>query len=150
MMDDSRFRELHGPEEIANALHRLGGNLFDQRVNSPEILNQLAVKYSAKGKVITVLAGSQIVGLCAYYDNDTLQKKAFLSILVVDSKMQGNGYGKVLLQEMLKRCERNGMNCVTARVSAKNSRAICFYTENGFSLRPESKDSLLAIKQLKA
>ena len=79
------FAELQEPDEIRDALTALGSSLFDQTVNTPERLTALVEKYSLKAHVLTLSDDGQLVGLCAYYDNELV---AFISMLVISQEKQ--------------------------------------------------------------
>ena len=129
------IKELHGIDAITDALKSLGGSLFDQTVNRPEVLQALGKKYSEKAKVITIASDSNLVGLCAYYDNDP--RIAFISMLVINRPFQNCGYGTKLLHEVIQRCREKKIPFLRLEVAGENRKAIELYMQNGFRLQNE-------------
>lgn len=133
---------LFGQDEILKALHSIGSSLFNQTVNTTEALERLSCKYCKSANVIALSEENRIIGLCAFYDNDEKDKTAFLSMLVIDQKVQGKGYGNLLLQKMLERCEQSKMERVLLEVSASNEKAQHFYQKHGFVEERNSKKTV--------
>lgn len=134
MWDDVQIGELRGRDEIADALARLGGSLFDQSVNTETRLGALAAKYGASATVLAARCGSRLVGLCAFYDNGDAGGTAFVSMLVVDGEWQGRGCGTLLMREVIRRCAGRRLSL---EVSRRNAPAIRLYERMG--LRPFRK-----------
>ena len=84
----------------------------------------------------------------AYPENDGLPRYAIPSALIgrlaVDQNHQGNGYGKLLLIDALKRIleisEEIGIHCIT--VDAKDDNARKFYENFGFEELLDEKNHL--------
>lgn len=134
------FCELHEPAEIRDALTILGSSLFDQTVNSRERLTALAEKYSSKAHVITLSCDRQLIGLCAFYDNEEV---AYISMFVIVREKQHQGYGTALMEEVLQRCKQN---IVQLAVSSANHKAIDFYQKAGFKTKHRDKDKIILEK----
>ena len=124
------IKELHGIEAITDALKSIGDSLFDQTVNRPEVLQALGKKYAEKAKVITISSDSELVGLCAYYDN--VPQSAFISMLVINSRYQKCGHGTKLLHEVIQRCREKKIPFLRLEVAEDNRKAMELYIQNGF------------------
>ncbi|HYW35709.1 MAG TPA: GNAT family N-acetyltransferase [Balneolaceae bacterium] len=92
----------------------------------------------------------------AYPENKGLPKYAITSALIgrlaVDRKYHGNGYGKLLLIDALKRIlkisDEIGIHCIT--VDAKDKNAKKFYTYFGFDkLVDEEKHLYISIEKVR-
>lgn len=92
----------------------------------------------------------------AYPENDGLPKYAIPSALIgrlaVDQNHQGNGYGKLLIVDALKRIieisEEIGIHCIT--VDAKDDNAKKFYENFGFrELLDEENHLYISIEKIR-
>lgn len=92
----------------------------------------------------------------AYPENDGLPRyeipSALIGRLAVDQNHQGNGYGKLLLIDALKRIleisEEIGIHCIT--VDAKDDNARKFYENFGFEELLDEKNHLyISIKKVR-
>ncbi len=142
------IEELHAKDDIMNALKTLGSNLFDQRINTENKLEMLADKYSNYANTIVIKYDDQIIGLCAYYSNDRVQRKAFISMLVIEGCKQHKGYGEMLLSEVIRRCINQNMKQLMLEVSNNNIRAIQIYEKIGFRLLEKRNDSLIYMQDI--
>ena len=139
---------LGNKDDILDALIYLGSSLFDQSVNTRKKQEELSVKYSKYANVLVLSLNNQIIGLCVYYDNDPDGNSAYISMLVVDKRYQGKGYGKVLLHEAHKRCTNKQMERIFLTVSKDNRRAIELYDSMGYSTVSADDGNLVLQKAL--
>lgn len=139
MNADKRIDECTNQNEIEVALIHMGDSLFNQAINSPRALKKLAEKYSMRAKVLTISCNENLVGLCAYYDNEAV---AFISMLVIEKDSHCRGFGTALLNEVIRRCGQKQLKRVMLEVSRFNGKAICFYLKNGFVFCRSERDSI--------
>lgn len=148
MNTQPEFVQLTDGNVIFDALCALGGNLFDQSVNRPEILRALAEKFAAHANVLTLRRGEETAALCAWYDNDLATRTAFLSVIVVAGSAQGCGCGSRLLTEVLRRCAEHGMRQMRLEVRKDNRAAIRFYENRGFRQERQQEGSLFYLRSI--
>lgn len=94
----------------------------------------LCLKYS--GETI----GFAVMRLIMNQDYNELHNEAeILNIGVVKSK-QNEGFGQVLLDELLERCKKNTIKYIWLEVRKSNLSATAFYKKNNFSVEFERKN----------
>lgn len=140
-----RIRECSEIEEI---LFEFKGDLFDGDITD-EQLRKLAEKFSVSA-VFQVLrgGGSRNIGYGAFYCNDHVEFKAFLSMLVIKDSARHRGAGSKLLGEAVKTAKREGMYTMALEVAKANDTAHRFYRKHGFLVVEDRKESYLMEKKL--
>lgn len=121
-------------KEVFSAINTLRQDLYDQRYNDDEFVKNLAKKYITYAEVLSIKRDSIVKGICVFYDNDKVNKTAFLSMLVISKDEQGHGLGKILMREMFRICQENGMGSICLEVANSNNIAATFYKKMGYSL----------------
>lgn len=127
-------------------------NTYVQRYARQNAENDLGETYVLTNDEQDILGFYTISTACldydAYPENDGLPRYAIPSALIgrlaVDQNHQGNGYGKLLLIDALKRIleisEEIGIHCIT--VDAKDGNARKFYENFGFEALLDEKNHL--------
>jgi len=77
----------------------------------------------------------KLIGIITFYNNDIVSKTAFISILGVMSKYQGQGVASNLVNMCIKECRLAGMNKIIVKTEAENFKAIRFYNTFGFKVK---------------
>lgn len=145
MEDKEILKKIVDLSEIKDSIVTLKDNLYsDIDFKTIESLSQ---KYFSSGEVFGFLQEG-LQGLIAFYDNDSVRKQAFLSMLVVDSSIQQQGIGQTLLNEMLHQCKKKGIVNVNLEVNINNQKALRFYQKNGFSICEKKNNMYVMIKVL--
>lgn len=90
-------------------------------------LESWAVKVLEIGLVVAAWQDGRIVGVAAGYANDTVWRKAFLSVLAVAQDARGAGVGGDLVVEFERECSRRGMRCVSLTTHSSNLAAKSLY-----------------------
>lgn len=130
---------LNNADEIYNALCQLSPYLYNQSVNNEETLRNLADKFSQKANVLIAKNEIEIKGLCVFYNNDSENFTAYLSIIVVAADSQGTGLGGTMFQKMLEYCRKAGMKKLRLEVDNTNFNALNFYKKRGFVLEKQNE-----------
>ena len=98
-------------------------------------IRQMSKKFSRFGKVIGILnENDEIMGFAAFYCNDEVSKKAYLSMIAVIGEYQGLGIGRKLLNIVENICRSCNMVMLQLEVNKDNFKAISFYRMNGYSM----------------
>jgi len=63
-----------------------------------------------------------------------LKHLAYIGAFGVKSQYQGRGYGKRMMQELIRDLSADGVRRIELRVEADNERAIAFYKKLGFEM----------------
>ncbi len=79
--------------------------------------------------LVAVLKGS-VIGYAGIWN---LIDEAHVTTLMISPEYRGNGYGKLLISEVLLQAKEAGMTCATLEVRASNSVAIQLYESLGFT-----------------
>lgn len=121
--------------ELECGLHYDGAN--DQHVQW--LKNRLNIMYASGGKAICLYSeeGEPLGFLLLLFDRGLdgvrcFGKKATIETFGLFAEYRSKGMGKLLLQETEAYVRRNGGECLYVDTYAGNSRAIRYYTKQGF------------------
>lgn len=92
------------------------------------------------GNVFTLSQDGRLLGLIGFYANDLKMRKAYLSMLVVDSSLQGTGAANVLFARLREEARERGMRNLNANVVKDNARAIRYYAKQGLCVVGPGQD----------
>lgn len=73
---------------------------------------------------------------------------AHIELLAIDSAFRNKGYGRYLIQEVIKECKQQGCATVQLYVYSSNPSAIKFYEHLGFSLKANYGAYILLYKSI--
>lgn len=113
-------------DQFAPCLYTLSSGQVDKTM--------LAEKFYESAKVMTISDKNEIMGFAAFYCNDQRDKKAFLSLIAVDTKYRNRGIGKELIKQVQMHCKFEGMNRLLLEVRKENQNAVQFYSSMGFEV----------------
>lgn len=113
-------------------------NLESDRLN-------LSDKLSKYGVVAEFRNCDDSIGFAAYYCNDHVENKAYLSLFAVNPAFQNKGIGTYMLNEIIFDCMNRGMCSLLLEVRVNNYSAIHFYKKNGFVFMGEVDESAKSI-----
>lgn len=135
-------------EEIESVMINCSSDFFDQSINNPETIQTLALKFAEYGTFISARKEDKIAGFVAFYANDEIKCRGFLSMIIISHQFQGYGIGSGLLRRCIEQCKKSGMTTLRLEVNEKNERAILFYKKNGFKEISKKDFSLFLEKDL--
>lgn len=141
------FTQKEDKKEILSTIGHFKRDIFDQSI-SDEQLVILADKFAQHAIFIVASDGNSEVGYVAFYCNDTENKNAFISMIIVGSEFQSKGYGRKLLEKSMKIAGQAGMQRIKLEVSRANSHALGFYDKFGFTLSSQSEASYILEKTI--
>lgn len=125
--NDIELRKIDQAKE-ASALFELERRSFFREFDLPSRNVQEQMDYLKDSEVFALYENKNMVGFFA------LRKKGGdveLLVIAVDPKKQGNGYGKIMMDRVLKLTENKTIHLVT---HPQNSGAIRFYLKHGFMI----------------
>lgn len=112
-------------------------------------LQEYAQKVMTYGNVLLAVENETIIGLCAFYDNDTETKVGYITLIGVRKDYRKRQVGKRLLIECEELMRQRGMQSVRLEVDNDNETATLFYIRVGYVKSEEASDtSHYMIKQL--
>lgn len=99
---------------------------------SDESLKKDLIDNFSKFTILILLDKEEIVGYLAYNIKEKYSKKIHVDQLIITEKSRGQGYGKLLMNELIKigkenNCERVELDCWTF-----NENALAMYEHIGF------------------
>lgn len=97
---------------------------------------EMKEKYLPMSETYVLIVEKEIMGFISMVDD-------YLAALFIERNQQGKGYGKKLLTYMKEQREK-----IQLKVYQKNSQAVHFYKNNGFSIIEECYDMLTGEKEL--
>lgn len=109
---------------------------FSTYVNIEEYLAKLE-KYA---EVLLAVCEKTILGVIAFYCNDSTAGISYITYLAVLRNCRGGGVGEKLLVECVHTARRAGMKSVQARTWSGNESAIALYEKIGFQKIRERAD----------
>ena len=125
-------------EALRAALERLGEylpySLAEQQVDLDAYARKL-VEYACVDLCLS--PEGRIVGIQAYYANDTATGKAYATFFSLDPECRGTGIAKAMMQVLVDTAKANGMSVIEGRVARNNARAQALYTKFGFAVTSE-------------
>lgn len=135
------FEEINGVAQVHNLILKFSDDIFNRNLNNETFLRDISKKYSDCATVVTIKNETETMGYAAYYKNDIVNKKAFLSMIIVGRKFQGFGFGQKLLDYVIHDSRKSGMQILSLEVNKSNYAALKFYSKNGFENEYEDGNS---------
>ncbi len=132
---------------IQTVVLELKDNLFDKTLTNRKLI-KLSEKFANNATFLVGTEDVVVAGYVAFYCNDTVNRKAFISIVVIHHKYQHRGLGRLLIEEVCAIAQNAGMVSVGLQVAKSNIGAITFYKKHDFIIVAESECQYNMEKQL--
>lgn len=142
------FEVINGIAQVHNLILKFSDDIFNQNLNNEIFLRDVSKKYSDCATVVAIKNETETMGYAAYYKNDIVNKKAFLSMIIVGRKFQGSGFGQKLLDYVIHDSRKSGMQILSLEVNKSNCTALKFYGKNGFVNEYENDSSFFMLLTL--
>lgn len=97
----------------------------------PEAVMPYVQKLLRHGFVYVLEESGRLLGFLGAYANDLISQCSFLSCLVVDESLRGQGWGSSLVEAWHATAKACGMELFSLHVLRSNNRAIAFYRRFG-------------------
>jgi len=75
---------------------------------------------------------SDIIGFFDLYHGYPNNETIWISIFLIDKAVQGNSYGKEVIESICQECKNSGWKSIGLGVHLKNWKGLRFWTNNGF------------------
>ena len=118
--------------ESKEILHRFLMDVNDDivpRLSERVDIMKYAEKLSEHAKNLIVLSDDCVVASASIYVNTSV---AFISSIAVKRCLQGNGIGKMLLQQIEIKAKESNCEKIQLKVHYDNRRAVSFYRKNSY------------------
>lgn len=142
-MDSSVYdiKEIQSFDEIKQILIECADSFYDQSNNNMNFIESQAEKFHKFGIFHGLFRGDRNVGFIAFYANDSRDYIAYLSMIIVNREYQHNGYGRILLEDVIMECKKRGMCVLRLEVADTNTPAIALYEKKGFKHKSKKSSS---------
>lgn len=100
-------------------------------------------KILSNAERIEVWDKSRLLGLLAFYANDTESKVAFITMISVSREASGKGIGSMLMDKCISLCSDKGYRVIDLEVRNGNGRAIHLYQKKGFKVTIKNIDTII-------
>ncbi len=134
-------------KDILSTIFRLKKDIYDKTITDEQLI-ALADKFTKYGVFVVGIDNGSDVGYTAFYCNDKVNMSAFISVIIVDSKYQGHGYGRKILEEAQRIARENEMNTLRLEVNHDNAAALGFYEKLGFQRELETNTGFILKKKM--
>ena len=105
-------------------------------------------KIAEFGNVFAVINNKKIISAVLYYANDTVNYKAYITLIGTVPQSEGCGYGTCLLETAENAALMAGMRFMTLETDFSNNNAIAFYAKHGYMVE-FADQKLHMIKELR-
>jgi ribosomal protein S18 acetylase RimI-like enzyme len=110
------------------------GNRFIEGVEIEAYLRKL----ETSAEVVSASANDgRCRGLVAFYANDTVTRRAYVTLVVVDPSDRGTGLGRELVESALATMKERGLTSCRLEVARDNAAASSLYASIGFQVIEE-------------
>ena len=124
-------------------------NAFLMPVSKRRYYNDLLSKISRNA--VFLLAENNfndILGYVAIYINNFSTKVAYITLIAVNNKFQGQGIGKLLLKKCEEYARNSGFKIIRLEVNKNNLKARSFYYANDFIATGEEKEESIFLEKV--
>lgn len=111
-------------------------------------LNSYTQKLIDNSEILIELIDEKLAGFIAFYANNYIDKKAFLSMLIIHKDFRERGIASSLMARAINYLETHEFKTFELEVLKKNTKAIEFYFKNGFKELHENNNSLIMVMEL--
>lgn len=100
-------------------------------IETPDLEAYLA-KLDAQAEIVADESGERCRGFVAFYCNDGVTKRAFITLVLVDPRDRGLGIGQSLVGKVLDLARHRGFHSCRLEVAGDNTAAQRMYESLGF------------------
>lgn len=122
-------------------------NEFDGQLINEDI-EMYVDKLLKNAEIILHYSNNVLVGCLAFYANDHINKKAFISFIGIKNTHRDKGLGMILLTSSMLYLKKNNFNEYGLEVIKKNENAIKFYLNQGFIKKEDRIDRIFMVKEI--
>ena len=145
-MEKITIQSMRKKEDILNVF-----SFFEHRFVSlsrgKEYCEALAKKYEENARLLVLNCDGEFAAFAAFYCNDTKNKTAFLSLIGVREQFEGNGFGGILLDNVISVSREKGMRTLNLEVRKNNEGAISLYQQKGFEILKQKDEKMLVMSK---
>ena len=140
------FQQINSKYDIDNIIKKFNNVLAVLNINNYyEILDKLT-NYS--DFIVAYKDTENILGYIAIYANDYNSKIAYITLIAVNRKYQGQGIGKKLIKKAEDISSSRDFEKIRLEVHKENCNAIHFYENLGFKQEKDNDETFYMIKEM--
>ena len=133
---DYNIVEIKKNNEMEKILLECGDSIYNKEIYNDLFIKSYSKKIYKYGNFKVIKNSKRdLLGFITFYDNDHINKTAFLSMIIIKKEHQHKGYGKIILEDLIKSCKEKEMGFLQLEVADTNTNAIQFYEKIGFELK---------------
>lgn len=121
-------------KEIKNLI--FSHNNIEEGIYITYDLEKYVDKLIKNATIITYINEGVLKGFIAFYANNP-NKNAYLSMILIDKKSQGENIGKLLLESSINNLKNKKFINYSLEVLKQNTKAINFYKNFGFKIKED-------------
>ena len=134
------------PQDIA-LLFEVSGTAFIEGITINQNLAEYINKIFLKSHRYELWSNEDLVGLLAFYRNDTA-KEIYVTSISISEKYQGMGHGKYLFEKLLADTGQNQIKSIRLEVRGDNQKALDFYNSLNFEIKSTQNQSHILERML--
>ncbi len=134
-------------DKFINLLSEIG-NALPTSLSEKVKVDDYAEELLNTDELIIALYQNDYVGLLAYYDNDIITRKSYVSILSIKTSFQRMGIGSALIRRMEEHAIRKGMIQNSFHIQKRSQKVINFCKLNGYVIIDATENSFVMAKLL--
>ena len=124
--------------EFADFLNEVDSH-FPIPLSKKTNIEHLAKKLLEKGMVLAVFDKEKIIGAVGMYANDSVCKRAYISVLAVAPAFSGKGIATQIVTSAFEHAEKAGMEKIYLYTHKTNVKAIAVYKKLGFRVQEDPR-----------
>lgn len=114
------------------SIHYLCDEDFIPKLSTRVNIENYCKKLFNKADIISLHLNEKLIGILAIYNNDFINKTAFISSVCIPREYRGQGFGKVLLLKAIEIAKEKKFMNIKLEVGKKNLPALKLYKDFGF------------------
>lgn len=156
-MPDLEGREIKMKVELREITEENKAECFSLKVNAKQLeyiaTNENSLKEAAENEEVArpfaIYINDKMVGFTMFAfdeENEDPDDKYWLWRFMIDEALQGKGYGKLALTEIIKYFKNNGADIITLSTKESNQTALALYHQFGFRENGQMNDEEIVLK----
>lgn len=133
-------------EDLIGLIKEINNEFDGQLIN--EDIEFYLDKLLKNAEIMLHYSNNVMVGCLAFYANDHLNKKAFISFIGIKNTHRDKGLGKILLNSSMAYLKKNNFNEYGLEVIKNNENAINFYMKQDFIKKEDRTDRIFMVKKI--
>ena len=122
-------------------------NRFVSLSRGKDYCEALAKKYEENAEFLVLYCEGKLAAFASFYCNDAVNKTAYLSLIAVLERFEGNGFGEMMLDKVISVSREKGMQTISLEVRKSNIGAVSLYHKKGFVTQKQKDERMLIMSK---